>query len=98
MTFYQEIDEPREITNQEIKRYFCIFVNYQQDNWLQKWIIVEFTANNNKLVSIKLSPFFITKGLYLYLSFDLVKLSNASTCKWIIKLKALDILGNLQTT
>ncbi len=81
-----------------MKRYFCTFVNYQQDNWSEKLVIVEFIANNNKSASTKLSPFFATKGLHFYMNFDIVDLSDASTCEWIFKQKALDISRNMKTT
>ncbi len=60
--------------------------------------MAEFAANNNELASIKLSPFFATKGLHLCMSFDIVELFNASTCERILKQKALDISGNMKST
>ena len=60
--------------------------------------MVKFAANNNKLASTKLSPFFATKGLHFRMSFDIVDLSNASTCERIFKQKALDISRNMETT
>ena len=32
------------------------------------------------------------------MSFDIVDFSNASTCEWIVKQKALDISKNMETT
>ena len=98
MIFYLETNRQDEIANQEIERYFCTFVNYQQDDWLGKLAIIEFVANNNELASTKLSPFFATKSLYIYMSFDKVELFNANTCKQIFNQKALDISRNMQIT
>ena len=60
--------------------------------------MAEFAANNNESVSTKLSLFFATKGLHPRMSFDIVDLSNASTCERILKQKALDISRNMETT
>ncbi len=46
-TFHLEIDGQSEIANQEMKRHLRTFVNYQQDNWLDKLAMAEFAANNN---------------------------------------------------
>lgn len=48
--------------------------------------------------STKLSPFFATKSLYPFMSFDIVELFDINTRKWILQQKALDIYGNMQTT
>ncbi len=60
--------------------------------------MAKFAANNNKSAFIKLSPFFATKSLHPRMSFDIVDLSNASTCEQILKQKALDISRNMKTT
>ena len=54
--------------------------------------MTEFTANNNKSASIKLSLFFTIKSLHPCISFDIVKLSNINICEQIFKQKALDFL------
>ncbi len=60
--------------------------------------MAEFAANNNESASTKLSLFFATKGLHPRMSFDIVELSDASTRERILKQKALDISGNMETT
>ena len=59
--------------------------------------MAKFAANNNESISIKLFPFFATKDLHPHISFDKVKLFNASICKQIFNQKALDISGNMYT-
>ena len=81
-----------------MERHFYTLVNYQQDNWPGKLAIAKFTANNNKSNFTKLFLFFATKGFYLYMSFDKVEPSNASSCKQIFNTKTLGISGNMQTT
>ena len=83
MAFHLETNGQSEIANQELEKYLCTFVNYQQDDWQGKLAIAKFAANNNESTSNKLSLFFATKGLHLRVSFDKVELSNASTRKRI---------------
>ena len=47
--------------------------------------MAKFVINNNKSAFIKLPPFFATKGFYLYISFDIVDLSDTSTYERILK-------------
>ena len=81
-----------------MEKHLCTFVNYQQNDWPGKLAMAEFAANNNESASIKLSPFFATKGLHLRISFDIVELSDISTCKQIFNQKPLNIFRNMQTT
>lgn len=60
--------------------------------------MAKFIANNNKSASTKLFLFITTQNLYLYLSFNIIELSNTSTCKQLPKQNALDISGIMQTT
>ena len=47
--------------------------------------MAKFIANNNILASNKLSLFFIIKGLYSYINFNMVELSDTSTYEQIFK-------------
>ena len=47
--------------------------------------MAKFATNNNKSLSTKLFLFFTTNGFYPRMSFDIVDLSNTSTCKQIFK-------------
>ena len=60
--------------------------------------MAEFAANNNELASIKLSPFFASRGFYLQMSFNIVELSDIIILKQINRQKALDISKAIQTT
>lgn len=76
-----ETDRQIEIANQEIEKHFCIFVNYPQDDLSEKLPIAEFATNNNKWIFKKLSSFFALKSLYLYMSFNIVDLSENTMLK-----------------
>ena len=73
--------------NQEIVKHLRIFVNDEQDNWANKLSMTEFVANNNDFLSIKLSPFFASRGLYPWISFDIVNFSDTITHEQINKKK-----------
>ena len=83
--FHPETDGQSEIANQEMERHLCTFVNYQQDDWLEKLAMAKFAVNNNQSASTKLSLFFATKGFHPHMSFNIVDLSDTSTRERIIK-------------
>lgn len=78
-------------------RHLRTFVNYQQDNWSEKLEMAKYAANNNESASTKLSLFFTTKDLQLYINFNIVELSDTSNRERIFRQKALDISGNIET-
>ena len=53
--------------------------------------MAEFVANNNDFAFTRLSPFFVSSGLHPRMSFDVIDLSDITTCKRINKKKAIDI-------
>ena len=61
MSFHPETDGQSEIANQEIKRHLRTFVNYQQEDFVNKLPMTEFAANNNDSLSTRLSPFFASR-------------------------------------
>lgn len=77
--FHLGTDRQSEIANQDMERHFYIFVNYQQNDWSKKLVMVKYAINNNELAFTKLSLFSAIKALYPYLSFDIVDFSNTST-------------------
>ena len=58
--------------------------------------MAEFAANKNVFLLTKLSLFFALRGLYLYISFEIVDLSDITTCEQINKKKAIDISEAIQ--
>ena len=47
--------------------------------------MAKFVANNNELASTKLFSIFATKDFHPRMSFDIVDLSNTSTCEQILE-------------
>ena len=80
-----------------MKRHLYTFINYQQDNWSDKLPMAKFAANNINFTFTRLSPFFISRGLYPYMNFDIVDFLDTKTRKWINKKKAIDISESMQS-
>ena len=97
MSFHPETDGQSEIANQEMERHLRTFVNYQQDDWVDKLPMAEFAANNNNSLSTKLSPFFTSRDLHPRMSFDIIDLSDTPTREQINKKKAIDISEAMQS-
>ena len=58
--------------------------------------MAEFAANNNNFAFTRLFLFSASKSLYLYMSYDIIELSNITICKWINKKKAIHISNLIQ--
>ena len=58
--------------------------------------MVKFAAINNNFTSIKISPFFASKSLYLCINFDIIDFSDTTTRKQINKKKAINIFEAIQ--
>ena len=59
--------------------------------------MAEFTANNNNFLLTRLSPFFASRGLHPCMNFDIINLSDTTTCEQINKKKAIDIFETMQS-
>jgi hypothetical protein len=55
--------------NAGMEQYLRVFVNHQQDNWVQWLPLAEFAANNGMSESIKCTPFFAVQGVDQLMSF-----------------------------
>jgi hypothetical protein len=58
--FFLKTDKATERINQIIKAYFCQFVSYAQDNWLQ-WLSLAVSAICGRVAAFTgVSPFFLS--------------------------------------
>jgi len=62
--YHPKGDGQTECVNQTLEQYLCIFINYQQDNWLDLLPLAEFAYNNTPNASTGVSPFFANKGYH----------------------------------
>ena len=57
-------DSQNKHTNQTLELYFCIYYNYQQDNWLDLLLLAEFAYNSTPSATTSISLFFTNKDYY----------------------------------
>ena len=63
--YHLEGDRQTECINQTLEQYFCIYCNYQQDNWSKLLPFAEFAYNNILSATTSVSPFFANKRYHL---------------------------------
>ena len=59
--------------------------------------MAEFLANNNYFLLTRLFPFFTSKGLHLYMSFDIIDFSDTTIREQINIKKAINISEVMQS-
>jgi len=62
--YHSEDDGQIKHTNQTLEQYLHVYCNYQQDNWSELLLLVEFVYNNTLSATISVSPFFANKGYH----------------------------------
>jgi hypothetical protein len=67
--FHPQTDGQTERMNAGMEQYLWVFVNYQQDDWVQWLLLAEFAANNGMSKSTKCTPFFAVQGVDPRMSF-----------------------------
>ena len=72
--WYLKIDSQNKQLNGVKKQYLRAYVNYFQDEWLDWLPLDEFTGNNTKSETTKVSFFFANKGFHPYMGFEPAKL------------------------
>jgi len=67
--FHLQTDGQTERMNASMEQYLRVFVNYQQDDWVQWLPLAEFAANNGVSETTKCTPFFAVQGTNPRMSF-----------------------------
>ena len=67
--FHPQTDRQTERMNAGMEQYLRVFVNHQQDDWVQWLPLAEFAANNGVSESTKCTPFFAVQGVNTQMSF-----------------------------
>jgi hypothetical protein len=62
--YHPQGDRQTECTNQTLEQYLWIYCNYQQDNWKELLLLVEFAYNNAPSATTGISLFFANKGYH----------------------------------
>jgi transposase InsO family protein len=65
IAFHPQTDREMERVNQEIEQFFCVFCNFQQDNWFDLLPFAEFAHNVHAHSATGQSPFQVWYGYQL---------------------------------
>ena len=60
--FHPQTDGQTERLNQTLEQYLRIFINYDQDDWVQLLPLAEYADNNSVTAPTKMSPFYANYG------------------------------------
>ena len=71
--WHPKTDGQTEQLNEVMEQYLRAYINYLQDDWPDWLPLAEFTGNNTKLETTKVSPFFANKGFHPCMSFKPAK-------------------------
>jgi hypothetical protein len=69
--YHPQTDGQTERTNQTLEQYLRMFVNYDQDDWVEWLPLAEFVFNNTPSDATGLTPFFANKGYHPRLTLSL---------------------------
>jgi len=77
-------------TNQTLEQYFCIYCNYQQNNWSELLLLAEFAYNNAPSATTGVSLFFTNKGYHPNLSvYPEQDIASSCACDFVLNLDKL---------
>src|SRR5882724_9196149 len=62
MAYHPETDGQTKQVNQILEQYLWVYVNYQQDNWVNLLPLAEFVCNNTSRSATMVTPFFANNG------------------------------------
>src|SRR5882724_4683209 len=64
MAYHPETDGQTERVNQILEQYLRVYINYQQDDWVNLLPLAEFAYNNTSHSATMVTPFFANKGFH----------------------------------
>ena len=65
ISFHSKIDEQTKNVNEILKQYFRVYVNYQQNDWIDYFVVAKFETNNHQSDFIDVVFFMIIKEYFL---------------------------------
>src|SRR5882724_2174565 len=90
-TYHPETDGQTERVNQILKQYLRVYINYQQDNWVDLLPFAEFAYNNTSQSATMVTPFVANKGFHLKLEVSLEPVVSATAHQFATDLKELHL-------
>ena len=81
--YHPETDGQTEQVNQILEQYLRVYINYQQDDWVNLLPLAEFAYNNTSHLATMVTPFFTNRGFHpkLKVSLEPVVLDTAHQCQ-----------------
>ena len=64
LAHYPEMDGQTKSANRVMKNYFCTYIAYTQDNWVDYLPMAKFAASNHVNALMGVTPFFADHGFY----------------------------------
>src|SRR5882724_2573840 len=62
--YHPETDSQTEWVNQILEQYLRVYINYQQDDWVNLLPLAKFAYNNTSHLATIVTPFFANKGFH----------------------------------
>jgi len=62
--YHPETDRQTEWVNQILEQYLWVYINYQQDDWVNLLPLAKFAYNNTSHSVTMVTPFFANKGFH----------------------------------
>lgn len=60
--YHPQANGQTECANQEVEKYLCLYVGWQQDDWAEHLPMAEFVINSQTHSALRMSPFEVTYG------------------------------------
>ena len=69
--FHLQMDGQTEQQNQVLEHYLCSYIDYQQDDWVTKLAMAEFTYNNSVHSTTEQTSFYTMYGYHPEFTWDI---------------------------
>jgi hypothetical protein len=86
-TFHSQTNEQSEIFNQEMKRYLRVYVNHQQNDWVDWLSMIEYVSNVFISITTQIFSFLINYDFESRMSFDHTSLKKNTNKERVQKIK-----------
>src|SRR5882724_7589539 len=91
MAYHPETDSQTEWVNQILEQYLWVYINYQQDDWVNLLPLAEFVYNDTSHSETMVTPFFTNKGFHLKLKVSLESVVSDTSHQVATNLKELHL-------
>ncbi len=90
--FHSQTNEQSEIFNQEMKRYLRVYVNHQQNDWIDWLSMIEYVSNVFISITTQVFSFLINYDFESRMSFDHISLKKNTNKERVQRIKKREIV------